>query len=754
MMKVAVRLRTLFVFVVATLLPLAVLCFSRLHAFRGESFASIVCKDVVQAIHVQVDGPENDLESGVSLLLRMCRFAVEPECGGRLTNVSDLIVVERKSGRRSQNDPDLMDSFLRDFLPGRNAHLIVLVLLFFVFCRKHVAVFVLLSGLLAFPILKTLLDTFFKHGDRHVEHVFHLAVVAILFIAFRFNRLWKPRVLVIVFLAKVSIDYFRTAPKDARTPLPMYLSTLFAYLSKPNHIGEYVCILVFIVVLAIFSRFQLFSKRYATALVLSGPVAVFASIALYVSCHEGDKGYIMQYVALIVCLGLIVISSSAVLSLVHSRSDPFGALPGRFSSGVMVLCLAIVSLILVVLHAFCLFGVVLALLAIQSLNPKEVLTFNQAAKWFQRRFFYTVSLSEVQFWFGVCAVAGSLLCIVGAYEAFGVLFESGVTYIRRFAVSVFSNDEESGKMRAFSFCFIYFVWSMSCLPWSVSLASGESSVFGGVALALYALFCVFFFAVVKEKVSRVVNSPRMDLDAVTDRKGTPSYSSNAGMATYVKMPTFKLILIGDSGVGKTTFVKRHLTGEFEKKHVPTLGVEVHPLRFLTNYGPILFNIWDCAGEERCTSLRSGYYNGAECCIIMFDLTDERSFKNVSKWKRRLRRVCKDIPIVISGNKCDVHARTIKPQETKVCRAIDGVMYFDISAKSNYNFEKPFLWLARKLQDDTTLIFVEALALRPSEVTIDPELIRQYDREMAAACARVLRDFADEDDEFLSHSRTI
>lgn len=72
------------------------------------------------------------------------------------------------------------------------------------------------------------------------------------------------------------------------------------------------------------------------------------------------------------------------------------------------------------------------------------------------------------------------------------------------------------------------------------------------------------------------------------------------MATEGDIPTFKCVLVGDGGTGKTTFVKRHMTGEFEKKYVATLGVEVHPLVFHTNRGAIRFNVWVSLNTSRTT----------------------------------------------------------------------------------------------------------------------------------------------------------
>ena len=97
------------------------------------------------------------------------------------------------------------------------------------------------------------------------------------------------------------------------------------------------------------------------------------------------------------------------------------------------------------------------------------------------------------------------------------------------------------------------------------------------------------------------------------------------------LPTFKLVLIGDGGVGKTTFTQRHATGHFQKTYVPTKGAVVTDVQFNTTHGSLILNIWDTAGQEKFGELRDCYYIDAHCAIIMFDLTNRDSYRNVAKW---------------------------------------------------------------------------------------------------------------------------
>uniref|UniRef100_A0A1A9UGT0 GTP-binding nuclear protein n=1 Tax=Glossina austeni TaxID=7395 RepID=A0A1A9UGT0_GLOAU len=210
------------------------------------------------------------------------------------------------------------------------------------------------------------------------------------------------------------------------------------------------------------------------------------------------------------------------------------------------------------------------------------------------------------------------------------------------------------------------------------------------------------------------------------------------MAQQDNIPTFKCVLVGDGGTGKTTFVKRHTTGEFDRKYIATLGVEVHPLVFHTSRGPILFNIWDTAGQEKYGGLRDCYYVQAQCAILMFDTTSRVTYANVANWHRDLIRVCQDIPIVLCGNKVDIKDRKVKAKNVVFHRK-KNLQYYEISAKSNYNFEKPFLWLARKLVGDPNLQFTAMPALLPPEIKMDNDWQRQVEKELEEAQETALPD---------------
>ena len=205
---------------------------------------------------------------------------------------------------------------------------------------------------------------------------------------------------------------------------------------------------------------------------------------------------------------------------------------------------------------------------------------------------------------------------------------------------------------------------------------------------------------------------------------------------------FKLVLVGDGGTGKTTFVKRHLSGEFEKKYEPTINVEVHPLDFFTSYGKIRFWCWDTAGQEKLGGLRDGYYIHGNCAIIMFDVTSRLTHKNVPIWHRDLTRVCQNIPIVLCGNKVDVRNRQVKAKQVIFHRR-KNLQYYEISARSNYQFEKPFLYLLKKLVNED-LKLLETPALAPPEVLMSNEQMAQIQAEQMAAAAQPLPDGDDDD----------
>lgn len=238
--------------------------------------------------------------------------------------------------------------------------------------------------------------------------------------------------------------------------------------------------------------------------------------------------------------------------------------------------------------------------------------------------------------------------------------------------------------------------------------------------------------------------------ALFGRSGTEDSKDSSHAASGSRPPAvskpaaeFKLVLVGDGGVGKTSLAKRHVTGEFQSSYVPTLGVQVHRLRFNTNCGEIVFNVWDTAGQEKFGGLRDGYYMHADCCVVMFDVSSRITYQNVPKWVDDIRRTCPGIPIVLVGNKVDMADRQVKAQQITYHKK-HGIQYYDLSVKSNFNFEKPFLHLARHLSGQKNLSFVGNCA-KPPEIHMPADRARAIELERSLAEAQSVRIGDDEDD---------
>jgi GTP-binding nuclear protein Ran len=163
--------------------------------------------------------------------------------------------------------------------------------------------------------------------------------------------------------------------------------------------------------------------------------------------------------------------------------------------------------------------------------------------------------------------------------------------------------------------------------------------------------------------------------------------------------SLKVRLVGDAGVGKTTLLTRLRTGEFVKNYIATMGIETTQLIFQTNKGPVTLHLSEWSGQEKFNALRPD--PEVHGVIVMFDVTSRTSYRNARVWAQRARE--DETPLVLCGNKVDAQERKVKPAEITLQRDL-ACQYYDLSAKSNYNFEKPFLYLIRRvLGEDTVLV---------------------------------------------------
>jgi len=153
----------------------------------------------------------------------------------------------------------------------------------------------------------------------------------------------------------------------------------------------------------------------------------------------------------------------------------------------------------------------------------------------------------------------------------------------------------------------------------------------------------------------------------------------------------KVVLVGDTSVGKTNIMTKYISNEFNSNSKATVGVELGTKNFIIDGKSIKAQIWDTAGQERYRSITSAYYKGAKGCLLVYDITNQSSFDNIDKWLSDLKvNGDEEMSIILIGNKCDLeNERKISKNDGEEKAKLNKMAFLETSALNGTNISKAF-----------------------------------------------------------------
>lgn len=172
------------------------------------------------------------------------------------------------------------------------------------------------------------------------------------------------------------------------------------------------------------------------------------------------------------------------------------------------------------------------------------------------------------------------------------------------------------------------------------------------------------------------------------------------MATTRKKTLLKVIILGDSGVGKTSLMNRYVNKKFSTQYKATIGADFVTKDVVVDDKLVTMQIWDTAGQERFQSLGVAFYRGADCCVLVYDVTAPTTFKSLDSWRDEFLiqaspRDPENFPFIVIGNKIDQENRAVSSKRAQAwCQSKNNIPYFETSAKEAINVESAFITVAR------------------------------------------------------------
>lgn len=152
---------------------------------------------------------------------------------------------------------------------------------------------------------------------------------------------------------------------------------------------------------------------------------------------------------------------------------------------------------------------------------------------------------------------------------------------------------------------------------------------------------------------------------------------------------YKVVLLGDSGVGKTSLLLRYCENTFDTNFVSTIGIDFKVKTVLVDGKKVKLQIWDTAGQERFRYITTSYLRGAMGVILVYDITNLQSFENIARWQDTILKSNNGgIPIVVAGNKCDCfNTRAVNQDQVNKLTTTSGIPCFETSAKTGNNVQE-------------------------------------------------------------------
>ena len=184
---------------------------------------------------------------------------------------------------------------------------------------------------------------------------------------------------------------------------------------------------------------------------------------------------------------------------------------------------------------------------------------------------------------------------------------------------------------------------------------------------------------------------------------------------------FKILIIGESEVGKKDFLLRFTDDSFTADHLEDIGVDfkIKIINFQNKL--VKLQLWDTAGEERFRTITKTYYKGAHGIILMYDVTDQNSFKNIRNWIKQIEaNADKSAKRVLVGHKCDEPGRVVSEEEGKKLAEEYNMVFFESSARTGKNVSEVFNYLGKE-------IIIE----------VDPEVRKKIEEEQAEKNMNIL-----------------